>query len=98
MTKNELGAGVLPSGKFGANAAWYRIVMLTHNVLCAMRRLVVPPELKNARPKRLRYRLFILPAKVIVHARQLFARIAQRLLLAADLLAMRARLLALAFG
>ena len=98
VTKNELGANVLPSGKFGANAAWYRIVMLTHNVLCAMRRLVAPPELKNARPKRLRYRLFTLPAKVVVHARQLFARVAARLLDAADALAMRARLLALVFA
>jgi hypothetical protein len=98
VTKNELGAGVLPSGKFGANAAWYRLVMLTHNVLCAMRRLVAPPELKSARPKRLRFRLFTMPAKVIAHARQLFARVAQRLLDAADALAMRARLLALTFA
>jgi hypothetical protein len=98
VTKNELGAGVLPSGKFGANAAWYRLVMLTHNVLCAMRRLVAPPELKSARPKRLRFRLFTLPAKVIVHARQLFARVAQRLLDAADALATCVRMLALTFA
>jgi hypothetical protein len=95
VTKNELGASVLPSGKFGANAAYYRLVVLTHNVLCAMRRLVAPPDLRTARPKRLRFRLFTLPAKVIVHARRLFARVAERLLAAADALAMRARLLAL---
>jgi hypothetical protein len=98
ITKNELGAGVLPSGKFGANAAWYRLTLLAHNVLIAMKRLVAPPELKDARPKRLRFRLFTLPAKVIAHARGIVARIAQRLLDAADALALRARTLRLRFG
>ena len=98
VTKNELGAGVMPSGKFGANAAWYRLAMLAHNVLVAMKQLVVPPELKDARPKRLRFRLFTLPAKVVVHARGLVARIAAKLLAAADALALRARIVPLRFA
>ena len=98
ITKNDLGAGVLPSGKFGANAAWYRLTMLAHNVLVAMKRLVVPPDLKEAPPKRLRFRLFTLPAKVVAHARGLVARIAARLLDAADALALRARTMSLRFA
>ncbi|MCQ6458647.1 hypothetical protein, partial [Vibrio parahaemolyticus] len=30
VLKDELGAGVYPSGKFGANAAWLRLQVLTH--------------------------------------------------------------------
>ena len=95
ITKNELGAGVMPSGKFGANAAWYRFVLLTHNVLIALKRLALPPELLDARPKRLRLRVFTLAAKVTRHARQLVARVAARLLDAVNLLLVRRRTLAL---
>jgi hypothetical protein len=98
ITKNELGAGVLPSGKFGANAAWYRLTTLAHNILVAMKRLVAPSDLKDARPKRLRFRLFTLPAKVVAHARGLIARIAARLLDAADAVQLRARTTRLRFA
>jgi hypothetical protein len=59
VTKNELGAGVLPSGKFGAHAAWYRLTLFTHNVLVALKRLALPPDLRLAaapRPRRLQRR------------------------------------------
>jgi Transposase DDE domain group 1 len=95
VTKNELGAGVLPSGKFGANAAWYRLSLFTHNVLVAMKRLVLPPDLNKARPKRLRLRVLALPAKVITHARGIVARVAKWLLDAADAIGVRGRILAL---
>ncbi len=36
VTKNELGAAVPPCGRFGANAAWYRLSLLTYNVLSAL--------------------------------------------------------------
>jgi hypothetical protein len=95
VTKNELGAGVLPSGKFGANAAWYRLSLFTHNVLVAMKRLVLPPHLSKARPKRLRLRVFALAAKVISHARAIVARVATRLLDAAGAVWARGRILML---
>jgi DDE family transposase len=77
ILKNELGAGVFPCGRFGANAAWLRINSLTFNLLEAVRR-VAPPELKDARPKRLRLLLFAIPALVVSHARQLLARVVAR--------------------
>jgi hypothetical protein len=95
ITKNDLGAGVLPSGKFGANAAWYRLVLFTHNVLVAMKLLALPPDLHKARPKRLRLRVFAIAAKVIHHARSLVARVAKWCLDAAGLLATRRRIAAL---
>jgi Transposase DDE domain group 1 len=42
VLKNELAAGVLPCGRFGANAAWLRLAVLTHNVLTALKRLALP--------------------------------------------------------
>jgi hypothetical protein len=78
VMKNELGAGVLPCGRFGANAAWWRINALTYNVLSALKSIGLPPELKRARPKRLRFEVFTLPATIATHARQLWARVKDR--------------------
>jgi hypothetical protein len=32
VLKNELAAGVMPCGRFGANAAWLRFAVIAHNV------------------------------------------------------------------
>ena len=42
VLKNELAAGVMPCGRFGANAAWMRMAVLTHNVLTALKRIALP--------------------------------------------------------
>jgi hypothetical protein len=76
VVKNELAGGVLPCGRFGANAAWLRLALLAHNVLTALKRLALPPELLTARPKRLRFLVFTVPGRLITHARQLWLRLA----------------------
>ncbi|MHB1938818.1 MAG: hypothetical protein ACYCOR_19885 [Acidobacteriaceae bacterium] len=43
--KNELAGGVMPSKYFGANAAWLRLAVLSHNVLTALKRIALPAEL-----------------------------------------------------
>jgi hypothetical protein len=53
--KNGLGAGTLPSAKFGANAAWFRIACIAHNILVAVRRAWPDDELHNAKAKRVRF-------------------------------------------
>ena len=73
--KDELGAGVLPSQRFGANAAWFRINALLYNLLTLLRRQALPERFRRARPKRLRFELFILPGRLVVHQRQLTVRI-----------------------
>ena len=57
VTKNDLAAAVPPCGRFGANAAWYRLSLLTYNVLSAMKWLALPPSMETARPKRMRFSL-----------------------------------------
>jgi hypothetical protein len=75
VLKAELAAAALPSGKFGANAAWFRLNVLTYNLLTALKRLTLPGDLRTARPKRLRFLLFNTVGKVVAHARQTFLRL-----------------------
>jgi len=76
VLQNELAAGVLPCGRFGANAAWLRLAVLTHNVLTALKRLALPAELLPARPKRLRLLIFHTAGRLVHHARKLILRLA----------------------
>ena len=92
VTKNELGAAVPPCGRFGANAAWYRLSLLTHNVLSAMKSLALPPKLSSARPKRLRFTVFTMAARIISHAGRLIVRVGAEAEQAAGLIAARLRL------
>lgn len=79
VIKNELAGGVLPCARFGANAAWLRLAVLTFNVLTAMKRLALPAELLTARPKRLRFLIFNTPGKLVRHARQIILRLTRSL-------------------
>jgi hypothetical protein len=92
VTKNDLAAGVPPSGKFGANAAWYRLNLLTYNVLTVLRRKALPERFCRARPKRLRYEVFTVPAAIRSHARRMIARLGAPPLTAEELIAARGRL------
>lgn len=92
VTKNELAAGLPPSGKFGANAAWYRLTLLTYNVLTVLRRRALPERFWHARPKRLRYEVFTVPAEIRMHARQLTARLGAPPLTVDELVSARQRL------
>jgi hypothetical protein len=76
VVKNELAGGVMPSKYFGANAAWLRLVVITHNVLTALKRLALPAELLRARPKRLRFLIFNTAGRLVQHARKTVLRLA----------------------
>jgi hypothetical protein len=88
VLKNDLGAGVFPCGRFGANAAWLRLCVLTHNLLRVVR-AIGPEELRDAKPKRLRIHLFAIPALLRSKARQLVAYVSS---MATRLLATRSAL------
>lgn len=76
VVKNDLAGGVLPCGRFGANAAWFRLAVLSHNVLTALKRIGLPAEMTAARPKRLRFQLFYVPGRLVCHARSMILRLA----------------------
>ena len=71
--KDELGAGVMPSGRFGVNAAWFRINAIAFNVLAVLKRRALPESLRTARPRRLRFECFTVPAKLTLHQSELTA-------------------------
>lgn len=74
--KNGLGGGQLPSAKFGANAAWFRIACIAHNVLTAVRRACPDETLKNAKAKRLRFALFNVTGRFSRDRRKITLRLA----------------------
>jgi Transposase DDE domain group 1 len=78
--KDELGAGVYPSAKFGANAAWLRLQVLTHNLLELLKATALEPELRGARPKRLRFMVFTQFGRLVHHAHLQFMRVVGRVL------------------
>lgn len=52
--KNGLAGGHVPSQRFGVNSAWFKISLLTYNIVSAIKGLCLEGEERTARMKRLR--------------------------------------------
>ncbi len=76
VLKDELAAGVYPSARFGANAAWLRLQVLTFNLLELLKAAALDSQYRNARPKRLRFAIFTQFGRVVRHARGQLVRLA----------------------
>ena len=79
VIKGELGGGVYPSGKHGANAAWLRLQVITHNLLELLKAAVLPEEYAKAEPKRLRFRVFTCLGQVVRHAHKIILKVLEKL-------------------
>jgi hypothetical protein len=80
VLKNELAVGVYPSDKFGANAAWLRLQVLTLNVLELLKATALDEQYRRARPKRLRFAIFTQFGRGVRHARSQLLRLTTRAL------------------
>jgi hypothetical protein len=52
--KNELAGKHVPSQRFGVNSAWFKIALLTYNIISAIKGLCLEGEERTARMKRFR--------------------------------------------
>ena len=77
VLKNELAAGVMPCSRFGANASWLRMAVITYNLLSALKRLVLPADLLTARPKRMRFLIFHTAGRIVNHARRMVVKLSR---------------------
>jgi len=95
VMKEDLAGGKFPSKLFGANAAWWQIMILAFNLNEAMKRLVLGGEWVSRRLKGIRFGLINIPGRVYEHARSLVIRLVGGHPSNGLLLAARRRMLAL---
>jgi hypothetical protein len=65
----NIGLRNLPFRDFAHNQVWLAIVGLAHDLIAWTQRLLLTGELATAEPKRLRYRLLHIAARLALHAR-----------------------------
>jgi Transposase DDE domain group 1 len=75
VMKEDLAGGMLPSGDFGENAAWWWIMVLAFNLSAALKALVLGGRWVHRRMKAMRFYLINIPARVIGRSRQLSLRL-----------------------
>jgi DDE family transposase len=76
VMKEDLAGGRLPCADFGANAAWWGIMILALNLNSAMKQLALEGSWVTRRMKAMRFSLISLPGRILTHARELVIRLA----------------------
>ena len=95
--RNDKDTGLrnLPFRDFEHNRVWLQLVLIAHDLLCWTQRLLLDGELAKAEPKRLRYRLLHVAARLAFHGRRARLRLQRTWPWAGELAAAFARLKAL---
>jgi hypothetical protein len=75
ILKDELGGGHVASGKFGFEAAWWNIAVMSLSLLNLFKRNFLPEESYSYRPKALRYSFFVMVGRFVSHARKMSLKI-----------------------
>ena len=71
VMKSDFAGGKLPCGEFGANAAWWQMMILALNLQSIMQELVLDESWKCRRMKAIRFGIINIAARVIYRSRQL---------------------------
>ena len=75
IMKEDFAGGQLPSSKFGANAAWWSIVILSMNFQSLLKRFVLGSSYISSRMKAIRQALINRAGRIVFHARQSLLRV-----------------------
>lgn len=75
IMKEDLAGGHLPSARFGANAAWWGIMVLAFNLNSLMKRLVLPQAWASRRLKAIRFGFINMAGRLVIRSRQLIIRL-----------------------
>jgi hypothetical protein len=75
ILKGELGGGHVVSGKFGSEAAWWNVSVLSLSLLNLFKRKFLPEESHSCRPKAMRYKFFVMIGKIVRHARKMVLKV-----------------------
>ena len=77
VMKEDLAGGQLPSGLFGANAAWWWMMVLALNLNSMFKQLVLGKEWVAKRMKAIRYHIICVAGRVVRHARKTIVRLSR---------------------
>ena len=66
----DTGLAKFPFKEFALNEVWLEIIILAHDLIVWTQALLLSGELQNAEPKRLRYRLLHIAARLAFHSRR----------------------------
>jgi len=72
--KKDFGAERMPCGDFDANALYFALCALAYNLFALMRALL-PVRFESCRAKTIRWRLYALAGKVVMHGRKLYLKV-----------------------
>ena len=75
VLKNDLAGGVLPCNNFHANAVWWWIAVLSHNIHSIFKLLCCGESWQRSRLKRVRFCIIAIAGRVIERGRQLYIRL-----------------------
>ena len=75
ILKNDLAGGVFPCNHFHANAVWWWIATLAHNIHSLFKLLCCDESWLKRRLKRIRFDIINIPGRVIERGRQIYIRL-----------------------
>ncbi|MBW8067083.1 MAG: IS1380 family transposase [Ferrovum sp.] len=74
--KNGVGVGYMPTGDFHANAVFFRVGVLTYNLLIGFKRDLLPASGLTWKLQTIRWKIFSMAGRIVRHARSLVVKLA----------------------
>ena len=75
ILKNDLAGGTLPCNHYHANANWWWVAVIAHNIHSAFKQLCCDVSWQKSRLKRMRFRIISIAGLVVERGRSLFVRL-----------------------